>query len=50
MRVTKREIRRNTRNNASSVSSDDYSFVNFSRNNNSDTIWRKWDNKNGTEG
>ena len=50
MRVTKREGRKNTRNNASSLSCDDYSFTYFSWNNNSNIIWRKWNNKNGAEG
>ena len=45
MRITKREIRKNTRNNASSLSCDDYNFTYFSRNNNSNTIWRQWNNQ-----
>ena len=49
MIVTKREERKNARNNASSVSCDHYSFVNLSRNNNSNATWRKRNNKNGTK-
>ena len=49
MKVTKRGVNQSTRNNTSSLDCDHYSFTYFSWNNNSDTIWRKWDNKNGTK-
>ena len=50
MILTKKVAKKNRRNNASSLGCDDYSFTYFSWNNNSDIIWRKWNNKNGTEG
>ena len=50
MILTKKVAKPNTQNNASSLDSHTYNFTNFSRNNNSNVIWRKWDNKNGTEG
>jgi len=50
MRITKRRIARENRNNASSVSCYNSYFINLSRNNNSNVVWRKWNNKDGTEG
>ena len=38
------------RNNLSSLSCHTYSFINISRNNDSDIVWRKWNNKDCTEG
>ena len=36
------------RNNSNSISCNDSSFINISRNNNSISIWTKWSNKEGT--
>ena len=36
------------RNNSNSISCDDCSLINISRNNNKFSIWRKWSNKKGT--
>ena len=45
MRLTKKVAKQNRRNNASSLSCDDYSSTNISRNNNCDIVWRQWSDK-----
>ena len=49
MGITKGEANQDKRNNPSSPSCHTCSFTNISRNNNSNTIWGKWNNKNGTK-
>jgi len=45
MKITKEKITQNNRNNLSSLNCHTCSFANLSRNNNSDIIWRQWNNK-----
>ena len=45
MRLRSKKENQNRRNNANSIGSDDYNIINPSRDNNSNTTWRKWNNQ-----